>query len=157
MVFLKKKNPSPQKNIFFYLFSLQRFSADATMFSNFFFFFDHKKLKNLTSKVAHNRPKPFLRQSSPGHSPQPRSSFPFYKKPNPNVSLLVSVSGTVSRIAIGLHFFTFLNDKWFWTIVHLQSSHVTVTSVLELELTELIQCRLLHIISCGNFTLFRCI
>ena len=56
----------------------------------FFYFFAHKKLKKPPSKVAHNRPKPFLRQSSPGHSPQPRSSFPFYKKPNPNVSLLVS-------------------------------------------------------------------
>ena len=59
-------------------------------FQFFFFFCDHKKLKNPPSKVAHNRPKPFLRQSSPGHSQQPRSSFPFYKKPNPNVSLLVS-------------------------------------------------------------------
>ena len=78
--FSEKKN-LPQKNKkFFYLFSMRCFQF-------FFFFFAHKTLKKPPSKVAHNRPKPFLRQSSPGHSPQPRSSFPFYKKPNPNVSL----------------------------------------------------------------------
>ena len=89
MVSLKKKNLH-KKIFFFYLFSMQLFSADATMFSNFFFFFDHKKLKKPPSKVAHNRPKPFLRQSSPGHSPQPRSSFPFYKKSIATLSLLLS-------------------------------------------------------------------
>ena len=88
MVFLKKKILPKKKNIFFYLFSMQLFSADATMFS--IFFFDHKKLKKPPSKVAHNRPKPFLRQSSPGHSPQPRSSFPFYKKSIATLSLLLS-------------------------------------------------------------------
>ena len=36
MVFLKKKKFFPSKNIFFYLFSMQLFSADATMFSIFF-------------------------------------------------------------------------------------------------------------------------
>ena len=91
LVFLKK-NSSPQKNIFFFLpFFYATFQCGRyNVFNFFFFFFDHKKLKKPPSKVAHNRPKPFLRQSSPGHSPQPRSSFPFYKKPNPNVSLLVS-------------------------------------------------------------------
>ena len=33
-------------------FYMQRFNADATMFSNYFFV--HKKLKKLPSKVAHN-------------------------------------------------------------------------------------------------------
>ena len=40
-------------------------------------------------------PDPFLRQSSPGHSPQPRSSFPFYKKSNAILSLLLSGRDTV--------------------------------------------------------------
>ena len=35
--FSKKKKFSQKKNIFFYLFSMQLFSADATMFSKFFF------------------------------------------------------------------------------------------------------------------------
>ena len=89
--FSKKKKSSQKRKKKFYLFSMQLFSADATMFSNIYiFFFDHKKLKKPPSKVAHNRPKPFLRQSSPGHSPQPRSSFPFYKKSNAILSLLLS-------------------------------------------------------------------
>ena len=38
---------------------MQLFSADATMFSNFFFY-DHKKLKKTPQKVAHNRLRPFF-------------------------------------------------------------------------------------------------
>merc|ERR1712008_349976 len=86
--FSKKKNSSQKKKKIFFTFFLCNFSVRTLQcFQNFFFFFfAHKKLKNPPSKVAHNRPKPFLRQSSPVHSQQPRSSFPFYKKPNPNVS-----------------------------------------------------------------------
>jgi hypothetical protein len=40
------------------------------MFSKIFFFFSHKKLKKPPSKVAHNRPKSFISQSSPAHSPE---------------------------------------------------------------------------------------
>ena len=50
-----------------YHFSRQFFSAVATMFS---FFFPHKKLKKPPSKVTHNRPIPFISQSSPAHSPE---------------------------------------------------------------------------------------
>jgi hypothetical protein len=68
----RKKIP-PQKN-FVYLFSMQLFSAVAKMFSDFFFLFAHKKLKKPFIKVAHNRPKPFISQSSPAqptaHSPE---------------------------------------------------------------------------------------
>ena len=44
MVFLKKKILPKKKLNFFYLFSMQLFSADATMFSkkNFFFFLPTK-------------------------------------------------------------------------------------------------------------------
>ena len=55
------------QNFFFYLYSMQLFSAVATMFSNFF---PHKNVKNPPSKVVHNRPKPFISQSSPAHSPE---------------------------------------------------------------------------------------
>jgi hypothetical protein len=48
---------------------MQLFSAVATKFSKRKFF-DHKKLKKPPSKVAHNRPKPFISQSSPAHSPE---------------------------------------------------------------------------------------
>ena len=36
----------------------------------FVFVFSHKKLKKPPSKVAHNRPKPFISQSSPAHGPE---------------------------------------------------------------------------------------
>jgi hypothetical protein len=90
--FSKKKNSSQKKNIFFLPFFYATFQCGRyNVFKFFFFFFfDHKKLKKPPSKVAHNRPKPFLRQSSPGHSPQPRSSFPFYKKSNAILSLFLS-------------------------------------------------------------------
>ena len=94
LVFLKKKI-LPKKKKFFFTFFLCKFSVRTLQcFQFFFFFFDHKKLKKPPSKVAHNRPKPFLRQSSPGHSPQPRSSFPFYKKSIATLSLLLSAFDT---------------------------------------------------------------
>ena len=90
---------------------MQLFSAVATMCSRKKkFFFAHKKLKNLPSKVAHNQPKPFLRQSSPAHCPQPRSSFPFYKKPNPNVSLLVS--GSIHKRNQIVKMVFFMDSSW---------------------------------------------
>ena len=90
--FSKKKNSSQKKYFFFLPCFYATFQCGHYNVFKFFFFFDHKKLKKPPSKVAHNRPKPFLRQSSPSHSPQPRFSIPFYKTPNPNVSLLVSES-----------------------------------------------------------------
>ena len=82
----------------------------------FLFFFDHKKLKKPPSKVAHNRPKPFLRQSSPGHSPQPRSSFPFYKKSNAILSLLLSASApsnSTTEVTLTNHCFIFRWDFFY--------------------------------------------
>ena len=57
---------------------MQLFSADATMFSKKIFF-AHKKLKKPPSKVAHNRPKPFISQPSPTHSQQPKINFSYHK------------------------------------------------------------------------------
>ena len=51
--FSEIKYSSQKKKKFFYLFSMQLFSADATMFSILFYFFDHKKLKKSPQKVAY--------------------------------------------------------------------------------------------------------
>ena len=68
-----EKKISPQKIIFSYLFSLQLFSAVATMFS----LFSHKKLKKLPSKVAHNRPKILFFSTGPAAQlAQKQKSFP---------------------------------------------------------------------------------
>ena len=38
-----------------------------------------KNGKKQPKNVAHNRPKPFFPQSSPGHSPQTKINFPYYE------------------------------------------------------------------------------
>ena len=53
------------------------------------FFFAHKKLKKPPSKVAHNRPRPFLTQSSPDHCPQPRIDFSYYEISGPDICSLI--------------------------------------------------------------------
>ena len=74
----KNKNFPKKKLFFFYLFSMQLFSADATMFSKFcLFFFDHKKLKNPPQKVAHNRPRPFFFSAAPTAQNSPELHFRF--------------------------------------------------------------------------------
>ena len=70
-----------------FTFFLCNFSV-RTLFKIFFLI--PKKWKNRPKKLLIIGPDPFLRQSSPGHSPQPRSSFPFYKKSNATLSLLLS-------------------------------------------------------------------
>ena len=71
---------SPKKNWFFarkkffpFLFFLPFFNAtfQCGHYINHlqFFFYDHENIKKWASKVAHNRPKPFIPQSSPAHSP----------------------------------------------------------------------------------------
>ena len=81
--FSEKKNSSPQKIFFFLPFFYATFQCGRYNVFKFFFFFAHKKLKKPPSKVAHNRPKPFLRQSSPAqataHSPD--LHFRFIKNP----------------------------------------------------------------------------
>ena len=42
-------------------------------------------MKKLPKKVAHNRPKPFIPQSSPGHSSQPKIDFPYYEISGPEI------------------------------------------------------------------------
>ena len=69
---------------------MQLFSADAIVFSKKFSkFFDPEKLKKRASKVAHNRPKPFISQSSPGHSLQPRIDFSYHKMSATSICSLI--------------------------------------------------------------------
>jgi hypothetical protein len=110
--FSEKKNSSPKKKKMFYLFSMQLFSADATMFSKifFFFFFAHKKLKKPPSKVAHNRPKHFIPQPSPSHSQQPKIDFSCHKNVPPSLCLLLCEQITNKCLfSPPLLFSTFLN------------------------------------------------
>ena len=59
-------------------------------FKNFFVcFFVHKKLNKPPSKVAHNRPKPFLPQSSPTHSQQPKINFSYLKNVSTSICSLI--------------------------------------------------------------------
>ena len=74
--FSEIRNSSPLIFYFFNLFSMQFFSADATMFS-IFFFFDHKKLKKSPQKVAHNRPRPFFFSAAPTAQNCPELHFRF--------------------------------------------------------------------------------
>ena len=70
----KKKNP--KKIYFFTFFSMQLFSADAMVFSKFFFnFFDPKKVKNRASKVAHNQPRLFCFTVQPRPQPTAQNWF----------------------------------------------------------------------------------
>jgi hypothetical protein len=46
-------------------------------------------LKKPPSKVAHNRPKPFIPQPSPTHSQQPKIDFLYHKNVPPSVCSLV--------------------------------------------------------------------
>ena len=66
---IMKRQKHEQKNIFH--FFLCNFFVQC-----FQIFFFHKKLKKLPSKVDHNRPKPFISQSSQAHSPQPTAQSP---------------------------------------------------------------------------------
>ena len=62
---------------------MQLFSADAIVF------FDPQNMKKPPSKVAHNRPRPFISQSSPDHSPQPRIDFSYYEISGPDICFLI--------------------------------------------------------------------
>jgi hypothetical protein len=82
---------------FVYPFSMQHFNAAATMFSKKNLF-AHKKLKKTPSKVAHNQPKPFISQSSPAHSPQPRIDFSNHKISGTSICSLICAVGILRYI-----------------------------------------------------------
>ena len=80
--FSEKKNSSQKKKIFFLPFFYATFQCGRynVFKKKKLVFFAHKKLKKPPSKVAHNRPKPFIPQPSPTHSQQPKIDFSYHKK-----------------------------------------------------------------------------
>ena len=93
MVFLKKKNLLKEKKFFFYLFSMQLFSADAMVFSkkkikkNF----DPEKVKKRALKVAHNRPRPLYFTVQPRPMANSPELILHIKKSRDQRSVLLSV------------------------------------------------------------------
>jgi hypothetical protein len=51
--------------------------------------FDPEKVKKWATKVAHNRPDPFISQSSPDHSPLPRIDFSYYEISGQDICSLI--------------------------------------------------------------------
>ena len=91
MVFLKKKNFPPQKNFFFTFF--QCIFAVRTLWC-----FQKKILIFLTPKKWQNGPQkllciigpdPLFPQSSPGHSPQPKTDSPYHEISGPDICSLI--------------------------------------------------------------------
>jgi hypothetical protein len=99
---LKKTVFPPVKNTS--LFSLQLFSADATIFSKKFeFIFAPENIKKRTSKVAHNQPQTFFSQYWPGCPNQPRIDFSYYKYVPRLICLIICVVNS-----LGSFFLAFL-------------------------------------------------
>jgi hypothetical protein len=64
--------------------------------------FDPEKVKKrASSRVAHNRPRPFFPLSSPGHSPQPKIDFPYDEISGPDICSLICVS--ILNYYLGCH------------------------------------------------------
>ena len=72
-----------------------------------FYFFAHKKLKKPPSKVAHNRPKPFIPQPSPTHSQQPKIDFSYHKNVPPTICSLICVGHIVKCV----NFLAYLENR----------------------------------------------
>ena len=84
---MKKKSPPPLKKKFAF-FSMQLFSADAMIFS-FFFFFALKNIKKTPSKVSHNRPHAFFTAR-----PKPAENcFTYHKMSGTNICFLICGCG----------------------------------------------------------------
>ena len=76
LVFLKKKILPKKTTFFFYLFSMQLFSADATMFSKFIFsFFCPQKVEKPPSKVAQKNSKPLFFHYCPELPKRPKQKY----------------------------------------------------------------------------------
>ena len=70
---------------------MQLFSADPKIFSkkNEINFLSIKTLKNGPQKLLIIGPDPFISQSSPDHSPQPRIDFSYYEISGPDICSLI--------------------------------------------------------------------
>ena len=96
-VFWKKKILPKKNKYFFYLFSMQLFSADAIAFSKKFkkFFFDPEKVKKQASKVAHNRPRPLYFTVQPRPMVNSPELILHIEKSRDQRSVLLSVLATL--------------------------------------------------------------
>ena len=56
-----------------------------------------KTLKNWPQKLLIISPNPFISQSSPDHSPQPRIDFSYYKISGPDICSLICVDQSTAR------------------------------------------------------------
>ena len=90
LAYKKRQTHEKKSPIFFSTFFLCNFSVRTLQcFQKKIFFFDHKKLKKPSSKVAHSRPKPVISQSSPAHSSEPRIDFSYYKMSGTSICSLI--------------------------------------------------------------------
>ena len=77
---------------------MQLFSADAIVFSKKInVFFTPKKWKNRPQKLLIIGPDPFIPQTSPGHSSQPKIDFPYYEISEPDICSLICAKNQVCR------------------------------------------------------------
>ena len=92
--FFPIKNTSQFFLTFAYLYSMQLFSSDPKIFSKIFWinFLSIKTLKNGPQKLLIIGLNPFISQSSPEHSPQPRIDFSYYEISGPDICFLICVS-----------------------------------------------------------------
>ena len=81
---------------------MQLYSADAMVFPKKIlnFFLTPKKWKNGPQKLLIIGPDPFISQSSPDHSPQPRIDFSYYEISGPDICSLIC--GFLSSILFNL-------------------------------------------------------
>ena len=74
---------------------MELFSADASVFKNNF---DPGKVKKGPQKLLIIGPDPFISQSSPDHSSQPRIDFSYYAILGPDICSLICDSNTWERL-----------------------------------------------------------
>ena len=89
-----------KKNTFhnFFDFCLPLFNANFQFKKKFELFFVHKNFKKRASKLLKIGPDPFISQSRPDHSPQPRIDFSYYEISGPDIcSLICDTSPNYSR------------------------------------------------------------
>ena len=80
-----------KKNTFhnFFDFCLPLFNANFQFKKKFELFFVHKNFKKRASKLLKIGPDPFISQSRPDHSPQPRIDFSHYEISGPDICCLI--------------------------------------------------------------------
>ena len=79
---------------------MQLFSADAKVFSKKKIFLTPKKWKNWPQKLLIIGPDPFISQSSPEHSPQPRIDFSYYEISGPDICSLICGSNLFFQLLL---------------------------------------------------------